>query len=346
MTEETTESEESEQDGYTSSLLARTLSWYDPLKAEWPADLSIDLAAEAWLWQGISQRSDLFLVQAMLAPFSVRGRGKRHLTGDEPDRLQELLRIMGSIGEQAGLAWTAYIDAQRIAATKETRDEVLHRLTLRAVAEHSAHFILGSANGLSNLVLRTLLLNVKANPILIGHKKYSSANGFPPNVDHRDTWVTFDVGLADRLYNAAKDAGNPDMLTLISALRSLKQDPAFAGLEDRRGLDYHRMRPQSVITSGNARMPTTNNPGTSGAFAVGSPVQQPLSDETVVLKHVADTAPVLASTMKLIAGSIGDAIRSENISFEADRDWEATRASYLAVLSKGPTDKESEDDDA
>jgi hypothetical protein len=60
----------------------------------------------------------------------------------------EIHGLMGAIGEQLGMAWTAEQDAQRLVLTSYGRHELTNRLMLRAQSESS---------GTSSLARRTAL---------------------------------------------------------------------------------------------------------------------------------------------------------------------------------------------
>jgi hypothetical protein len=80
----------------------------------------------------------------------------------EANRLLEIHGLMGAIGEQLGLAWTAEQDVQRLHLTSERRDDIENRMATRAISELAGHVLLACAHSLSNLVLRLLLLNAEA----------------------------------------------------------------------------------------------------------------------------------------------------------------------------------------
>lgn len=320
------EDEQEEAPSYTSAVLARSLWWGDPRQAEWPRDLSKDLAAEAWTWQNFSQHADHFVAATLLRNYMSGDPEKRLMDIEHGRRIEEILTLMGGIGEQASLAWTTYIDAQRVRDTAQSRDPELHGFMLRAIAEHSAHFILGAANGLVNLVLRTILLNPDGHIAMV--KKFKKADGFPPGSDERDAWVTFNVGYPNAFAEAIKDSGNEPMKAMVKALRSLRESNPFDQLDHRRGLDYHRKRPQSFRTS----ISDQPNPGSNKMFAVGSPQMNPMADAEEVFKQVADTIPILGKSMREIATIIGDAIRAEGFALDADKEWSARRDEHRQWL--------------
>ena len=162
----------------------------------------------------------------------------------EPNRLMEIRGLMGSIGEQLGLAWTAEQDTQRIRATKRYR-EIEHQVMIqRAVAELSGHYTLGAGHSLANLVLRILLLNDNAAASL--NSRYGDADGFQPGNDSQQSWKTFNKGLLKGLADAGVASSNGYMVQLVNSMHSLFNEDEFQALNLRRGMDYHRRRPQSV----------------------------------------------------------------------------------------------------
>jgi len=119
----------------------------------------------------------------------------------EPNRILELHGLMGAIGEQLGLAWTAEQDVQRLSQTRGGREQIHHRLVARAQAELAGHFLLGAAHSLGNLALRVLLLNAAAAAIV--EAKYKRAAKFPPGSDSRGAWLTLNEDLVRTLTRAA-----------------------------------------------------------------------------------------------------------------------------------------------
>ncbi|WP_128507732.1 hypothetical protein [Streptomyces inhibens] len=110
----------------------------------------------------------------------------------------------------------------------------------------SIRFVLGAAHGPANLVLRAVLCNCVAADEVNQEKRLKKAQGFPPGADFRDVWLTFSPagGVWSTLLPAAAEASGLALLQgLVVRLCLLQDDPGFAALEQRRGVDYRRGLP-------------------------------------------------------------------------------------------------------
>ncbi|MEV5013504.1 hypothetical protein ACIGW1_05060 [Streptomyces sp. NPDC053780] len=115
----------------------------------------------------------------------------------------------------------------------------------------STHFLLGAAHSLANLVLRVALCDPSAARVINEPKKNHKAQGFQPGSDLTMAWPTFSSSLKVELWaqvlpNAAEASDLGPLKKLVARLSLLQQDPRFRALDQRRGMDYHRQRPQSV----------------------------------------------------------------------------------------------------
>jgi hypothetical protein len=169
---------------------------------------------------------------------AIWGEAHAALLGLEQDRVHELFGCIAAAGEQLGLAWTAQQDMQRWVAFASDGQP----MAVRALAEVCGHFALGAAQTVGNATLRTLLLNATAQPIL---KKRGKAE-YNPFSDGRPDWCFFNGRLIDNLKVGAGVIGDIDADQLILITESLLHDARWQLLVERRGLDYHRWRPQSI----------------------------------------------------------------------------------------------------
>lgn len=138
------------------------------------------VSTEAMAWQTISQsgsRAAIFASLASAKKTPKGGRNKHFRRPVDPNRIEELCGLMGAIGEQLGLAWTAEQDLQRIRRTPQLRDPFAHVMVQRAWAEMVAHFVLGAAHSLGNLAVRVLVVNQAASDHL--NARYPDASAFP-----------------------------------------------------------------------------------------------------------------------------------------------------------------------
>lgn len=314
---------------HVSAALPSSLGWDDEainrVTPEHPRD---EIADESMLWQELSMEGADVEREAYPSgrsfssrrirngverpPATIPGRPPR-----EPNRLLEIHGLMGAIGEQLGLAWAAEQDVQRIEATRDTRSPEHQRLIQRSVAENVGHFVLGATHSLGNLVLRLLLLNQAATDHLCEDrrlKKTTRQLRFPVGSDERDAWLTLNGIVLDVLRDAAEVSGNGAMKDAVEHVRSMYCGDAFQALDLRRGMDYHRRRPQSVAHVS----PRSGVVGIVGQnMVIHMPVPRPEAeaDERLVYEIVLDALVSLHGAMTAVRQCITNAIRGEGIDY-------------------------------
>lgn len=219
---------------------------------------------------------------------------------------------MGAIGEQLGVAYAFEQDVQRFTATAEGRPPEYQRMMQRALAEASGYYILGASHSLGNLIARLLLLNEAAAAVLTD--KYADANGFPPLSDEKEAWVSLGQTLSRALGKAGRDSGNDSMLAAVEAVRALERSAGFRNLEKRRGMDYHRRRPQSVEHASPRRPVIVREEHHTVMTSFGAQLE-PEADADEVHRVVIEALEELTTSMVKVRAAIPDAIRSEGITF-------------------------------
>lgn len=305
-----------EKGWHTSGLVAASLTWDNAAAArQRPRHLRTLLATESIRWQQISQWGAKAEMDAYPVPIFVKSTGRRkyrsvHRPPREANRILELHGLIGAIGEQAGLAWTAEQDVQRLRATRRYRDAEHQRLVQRAVAETCALFVLGAAHGLANLAMRLLLLNEDSSAVL--DKKYPNAAGFPPGSNDRSAWVTLNKNTTSELQKAAMASGNQFMSVAIVLMTNLEAAQSFRALDSRRRLDYHRRRPQSIPHTSPRGGTVTRTPG-QVAISMVAPRLEPEADADAVHEVAVALFPLLRSTMCRFRKIMPKAIRKEGI---------------------------------
>lgn len=219
---------------------------------------------------------------------------------------------MGAIAKQAGLARTFELDVQRLVATKRLRDAVEQRVAQRAMAEAAAYFTLGAVHSLTNVVLRLLLLNVSAAAVI--EKAWPDGRGFPPLSDDRKAWITLNRYSVRDLGKAGRALSNAFMSRSVEALRVLYRSSAFHKLDERRGMDYHRRRPQSVAHS-SPRRKTVQVSANSMSVSVFGVALEPEANADEVHRIVVDAMDQLRVAMRAVRLLVPKAIRAEGISY-------------------------------
>jgi len=306
---------------HTSAILAASLSWNDAaIAALHPRRQRVYVQQESMAWQQLSQNGADAESFAMPSPwrrtFELNGtsiavpkRGKRL---PPSNRLLEIHGLAGAIGEQLGLAWTAEQDVQRFVATREGRTPEHQRLMQRALAELGGHFVLGGAHSLANFTLRVLLLNKPAAAHLCA--SYPKANGFAPGTDVRTVWPTLNGFMVKQLVAAAAQSDNRFMVAAVSALTRLYQGTPFTALDQRRGLDYHRRRPQS-LEHASPRKNIVEHDTTVTTVTMPGPALEMEADADAVHEIVVDALVALRLAMREIRCILARAIRREGITY-------------------------------
>jgi hypothetical protein len=313
-------------DDGTIAILVPTLSWSLREREDvnpQPVEPRRTVAVESMRWQQLSAQAASAELVAYPMPFRRVERwndlehvieARAGVPPREQNRILEIHGLMGAIGEQLGMAWTAEQDAQRLVLTSDHRDELTNRLMLRAQSELVGHFLLGATHSLANLVLRVLLLNVHASDSLI---KAYKVQRFPPGSDERDVWPTYGPTMAQRLRGAARASLNPGLQRLADAVSVLRLAPAYKALDGRRGMDYHRRRPQSVAhTAPRAGTVSTANGVTT--LKMVAPQLDPDASAEVVHSVVATALEAVATSMREIRRAIPDAVRGEQVNYPYD----------------------------
>jgi hypothetical protein len=208
------------------------------------------------------------------------------------NRVVEIHGVAGSIGEQLTLAWAAEQEVQRFQSPEIDRDvehvdDIRHaqRMAVRALCEMSTHFLLGATHGLANLILRVLLCNTRA-AVKINTFNRNKAQGFEPGSDLKQAWPTFSPTgdlWAKVLPAAADESGLKSLKDLVAQLNLLREDARFQALEERRGMDYHRHRPQSLAhTSPRSGIWSTDTEQGISTMTMSAASADVRRDETVV----------------------------------------------------------------
>lgn len=308
---------------HTSALLAPSLSWdSESIRALRPGRARSLVQRESLAWQVLSQSGAEaeFLAMPSVSHRIVRlktGAGTEDAPGrprrqPPPNRLLEVHGLAGAIGEQLGLAWTAEQDVQRLVATAPRREPEHQRFIQRAVTEVSAHFLLGGSHSLANLVLRLLLLNPNAAQTI--KAAYPGAAGFPAFSDDRQAWISLNRDNVRKIRRAARVSGNRFMSEITDPVRALLQSSGFHDLEARRGMDYHRRRPQSVIHT-SPREAALTRTGDLNIFEMPSGQLEPLADADHLHVLVVAAMESLRTAMRDVRRTMPKMIRAERIAY-------------------------------
>ncbi|MGZ0213304.1 MAG: hypothetical protein ACKVI4_12610 [Actinomycetales bacterium] len=206
-------------------------------------------------------------------------------------RLSEVLGRAASAGEQLGLASATSRDAHRWLAQSD--QSLIQQVASRALAEITGYYTLSAAHGLGNVTLRALLTNKVSAAVV--NEMYPRAQGFMPFSDNREAWVVLGARLVKTIEAAAATVGGADISALVNAVVSLQSDPRWTALEQRRGIDFHRWRPQSI--DGGVR---TQNPWQdlgNGQFSISTPQDNIVPDHEALVREADEALDALAEAM-------------------------------------------------
>jgi hypothetical protein len=158
-----------------------------------------------------------------------------------PGRMAEIFARIASSGEQLMLAGTCLRDARRWDTPSSS--ELARNVASRGLAEMANYFALSAAHGLANVTLRLLLLDPISRIAVTA--AFPRAGGFEPFTDNVQAWVAVSARTASVL--AAAAVGLPGVVTgMVALLGRLTGDERWDRLMDRRSVDFHQLRPQSV----------------------------------------------------------------------------------------------------
>jgi hypothetical protein len=206
------------------------------------------------------------------------------------------------------LCWGFEQDAQRFDATRNKIPEEHHRLVLRALCEAGGHFLLGAAHSLGNLGLRIALLDSQASQQIQAGKPKAD---FTPGSDDKAAWLT--LGVSSRaLADGASAASNVPLRRIAAAVCELAGDPRYVALDSRRGMDYHRLRPQSVPHTSPKHGISRAGPGFMTIDLPG-PVLDPEADADRVHQLLIEAMEAVRQAMVAIRNDVAKSARASGL---------------------------------
>ena len=310
-----------DEERVVSAVMAGSLTWDRAAFARAPARRARRrFRDEAAAWQLASQAGGW----AALRSYADRSAGRRARRKD-PNRVVEIHAMVGAIGEQAGLCWTFEQDAQRFDATRKAITAEHHRLVLRALSEAGGHFLLGAAHSLGNLGLRIALLDEQAAlAVQAAHPRADFRTGS----DDRKAWLSLSVS-SRTLAAAAGASANVPLGRIAAAVSGLAGDPSYVALDSRRGMDYHRLRPQSVLHASPRRGVSQAGDGYITIDLPG-PVLDPEADADRVYQILTDAMEPVRHAMLAIRNDLGKAARAAGLWYHQPPPRPAARTSRPA----------------
>ena len=283
-----------------SALMPKSLTWDRSAFARTPArHPRRRFGNEAVAWQLASQRGGWAAFRSYVDQSADR-RSRRK----DPNRIVEIHAMIGAIGEQTGLCWGFEQDTQRFDVTLKKITEEHHRLVARALSEAGGHFLLGAAHSLGNLGLRIALLDPLAGPAVQAAR---SRADFTPGSDDKRAWLSLSVS-SDILAAASSGSANVPLTRISAAVSTLAADPRYVAFDSRRGMDYHRLRPQSVPHASPRRGVSQAGNGVVSIDLPG-PVLDPEADADRVHRLLVEAMEAVRQTMVSIRNDLSKTVR-------------------------------------
>lgn len=177
---------------------------------------------------------------------------------------------MAATGEQLALAFAAAGEVRLWQARLAERGEdVIAEMSLRAMAEAHALFVIGAGHALANVAVRALALDADLRETLVkAFKTKTQTPTFAPFSEKPIDWASLNSATAKRLEEVAGQLGQAEIVALIEPVAALGRSERWHELIDRRGTDFHRWRPQTHGIQGVAQQspwrhvpPTADSPG-------------------------------------------------------------------------------------
>lgn len=144
-----------------------------------------------------------------------------------------------------------------------------------------------------------------------------------PGSDERTVWPTFGPTMAKQLRRAAGVSHNAGLEGVAEVVSGYGTMPAYLSLDGRRGMDYHRRRPQSVAHTARREGTVSTTRGQTTLRMVAPQLEPDASADVV---HSVAVAPLeaLAATMREVRRLIPEAVRGERINYPYDFVTETT----------------------
>lgn len=209
-----------------SSLCAAT-------RAPWPPTTLREHAAAALRWQRRGAEAEFWGLGGHIQPGGM-------------DRMYEMGGVMAATGERLALSVTAEYelmcwDLQEAAEGPPATEREMAR---RALAELEGTYALSVGHALANVAGRAIALEPSLRPVL----EREVRTAFPPASACRGDWIA--LSSVSVLMRVASAAGAADLVALVQVPLRLRGERVWQCLEESRGEDFHRWRPQSAGIAG------------------------------------------------------------------------------------------------
>ena len=163
--------------------------------------------------------------------------------GAEPNRMIELVGRIAAAGEQLALAGASHRDSRAWDLSDPLN--VHSSVSVRALSEIAGYYMISAAHGIVNATARLFALEHRSRTAFSSANKGRSSNdGFPPFGGQPSHWLPFNQNSINLVASATSHHSTAS--DLVAVMQELLDDPRWSALAERRNIDFHRWRPQSI----------------------------------------------------------------------------------------------------
>lgn len=159
--------------------------------------------------------------------------------------------------------------------------------TARNLPAPQCLFVMGIGHALANVAVRALALNPSLRAELM--KKFrrgGSSPTFAPFSRDRADWISLNAATCKTIRGVAQACGTQEVFCLVEPVVHFGTGRSWRDLEERRGEDFHRWRPQTHGIDGVPRSSPWTREGRTRALGLGHSTYEEahgLADETARL---------------------------------------------------------------
>jgi hypothetical protein len=205
--------------------------------------------------------------------------------GTEFRRMHELGGLIADTGEQLGLVHAARVEGELwrdvIEDTEPPRDLREHgqligyRMAHRTFLELQTLYVMSIGHRLANVAARFLALNLHLRALLA--QTLRNQPTFEPDSNNRHDWLSLHATVASKLKEVADESQMSAVAALIEPIDTYAASSAWKEFADRRGIHFHRWRPQTAGIAGVSQTPPVVTPP-GGGFHVSLGTPAPYHD--------------------------------------------------------------------
>ena len=200
--------------------------------------------------------------------------------GAEFRRMYELGGLIADTGEQLGLVHAARNEGELwrdvIEDTEPPRDLrergqlIGYRMAHRAFLELQTLYVMSIGHRLANVAARFLALNSDLRVLLA--QRLRNQPTFEPDSRNRQDWLSLHATVASRLKEVADESQMRAVVALIEPIETYAASSVWKEFAGRRGIHFHRWRPQTAGIAGVSQTsPVFSPPGGGFRVSLGAP---------------------------------------------------------------------------